>query len=364
MTDYRDRLGRVPADYNHRPDILAEEIARVFEPSWICVGLTDDLANHNDFVTAEIGHRGIVVQNARGNLNAFRNVCSHRFSRIQCARSGNRPLLCPYHGWSYDQDGKPDGIPHNAKSFGLTEADRQDLSLERYALDTCGRFVFVRMAKEGPSLREFLGGCYDALEHLSGVCPDKFESVSLEWDANWKIGMDNAAEGYHVPLVHAESFALILMPDLEIARDAEHSTYRGKLTERSQKWWDKVERSIDLKPSPLYPGYANFLIFPNIVVTLSHGAFLTFQTIEPIDAGRLRINSTAWLAANRGGGARDLIVDSLKAFSHQVREEDRAICAQAQRGVRDRSDGRAGLLGEMEGRIAHFQAAYARRMGL
>jgi phenylpropionate dioxygenase-like ring-hydroxylating dioxygenase large terminal subunit len=361
---YESRLGQVPSDHYWRQDILALELERVFEPAWICVGFAEDLARPNDFVTAEIGPRGIVVQNFKGRIRAFRNVCSHRFSRIQCERGGNRPLLCPYHGWSYDEHGTPVGIPFNAHSFGFDEADRARLALVPYAVETCGRFVFVRMAPDGPGLADFLGAYHPALAHLSEVFPDRFEQVSLEWDGNWKVGMDNAAEGYHVPLVHPESFAEVLTLDLDVSTEREHSLYRGRLTDRSRRWWDNVARNIELKPSELYPEYANFLIFPNIVITLSYGAFMTFQTIEPIGPGRLRINSTAWLAANRGGGAREIVVHSLQAFSHKVREEDRGACAKVQRGIADGPAARPPMLGEMEGRIAHFQKAYAGRMGL
>jgi phenylpropionate dioxygenase-like ring-hydroxylating dioxygenase large terminal subunit len=364
MTGLQERLGLVPPDHYYRDDCLDRELERVFKPSWLCVGFTDDLVNHQDFITTEIGPLGIVVQNFRGELRAFRNVCSHRFSRIQCARSGNRPLTCPYHGWTYDERGQPVGIPFNTQSFGFGDAERAALRLDPYKVETCGRFVFVRMTETGPDLRDFLGGCYNALEHLTGVCTDRFETLSLEWDGNWKAGMDNAAEGYHVPLVHPDSFGQVLSLDLRIETDRDHSLYRGSLTDRSRKWWDTVGRGIALTPSDIYPEYTNFLIFPNIVITLSYGAFLTFQTIEPIDATRLRINSTAWLAGNRGGNARDVVVDQLKAFSHQVREEDRMICATAQRGLRDRASQRPAVLGEMEGRILHFQRAYARHMGL
>ncbi|HVS76343.1 MAG TPA: aromatic ring-hydroxylating dioxygenase subunit alpha, partial [Steroidobacteraceae bacterium] len=196
-TTYEALLGRIPADHYYRPDVLDAEIERVFKPSWLCVGFTQDLRNHNDFITAEIGHRGIVVQNFHGELKAFRNVCTHRFSRIHCARQGNRVLQCPYHGWTFGADGAPIGIPLNKQCFGLDEADRRALALQSYALDTVGHFVFVRMSKSGPSLRDFLGELYDDLAHVSDVCPDRFETEQYDWAANWKLGMDNAAEGYH-----------------------------------------------------------------------------------------------------------------------------------------------------------------------
>lgn len=363
LTSYQARLGKIPADHYWRDDVLAAEIEQVFKPSWLCVGFVEDLKNHQDFVTAQIGPHSIVVQNFNGELRAFRNVCSHRFSRIQCEKSGNRVLQCPYHGWTYDAGGKPIGIPLNKQSFGFNEADKQALALQSYALETVGHFVFVRMAAEGPDLKTFLGSFYDDLAHVSEVCPDRFEQASYDWAANWKLGMDNAAEGYHVPLVHAESFGLILSIDLAISTDADHSRYTGNLKERSLKWWDQVAKSIKLEPSTIYPQYGNFLIFPNIVVTFSYGAFLTFQTFDPTGPDKLRINSTSWLAKNNGRAARDMVVDSLKSFAAQVRNEDAAICAIAQQGTREMTS-RPPLLGELEGRIAHFQNAYARQMGL
>ncbi|MGZ3306271.1 MAG: RHO alpha subunit C-terminal catalytic domain-containing protein, partial [Asticcacaulis sp.] len=178
---------------------------------------------------------------------------------------------------------------------------------------------------------------------------------------NWKLGMDNAAEGYHVPLVHADSFGLILSIDLDISTDADHSRYVGKLKDRSLKWWGTVEKSIRLEPSTVYPQYGNFLIFPNIVVTFSYGSFLTFQTFEPVGPESLRIHTTSWLAKNNGRAARDMVIDSLKTFSKQVRDEDASICAVAQLGTREAGT-RAPLLGALEGRVAHFQTAYARHM--
>ena len=362
-TTYEARLGRIPADHYWREDVLARELEAVFKPSWLCLGFVDDLKSDRDFITARIGPHSIVVQNFGGELKAFKNVCSHRFSRIQTEPCGNRLLQCPYHGWTYDAAGRPIGIPLNSSSFGFNDADKAALALTSYALETVGHFVFVRMSPVGPSLRDFLGSFYDDLVHVSAVCPDRFERESYDWAANWKLGMDNAAEGYHVPLVHAESFGLILKTDLEISTGADHSRYVGNLKERSLNWWGTVEKSIKLQRSDIYPQYGNFLIFPNIVVTFSYGAFLTFQTFDPTGPQTLRIHSTSWLGANNGRAARAMVVQNLKTFSKQVRDEDAAICAVAQQGTRE-AGARAPLLGELEGRITHFQKAYERHMGV
>jgi choline monooxygenase len=363
MTEvWRQKLGDIQSDYYFRPDVLEAEIKTIFQASWLCVGFTQDLAHHQSFITYEIGPHSIVVQNFDGELKAFSNVCSHRFSRIQCEKSGQRPLQCPYHGWAYDSQGIPTGIPHNAQSFGFGDADKEALKLKAYRLEVIGHFVFVNMKDEGPDLKTYLGSFYDDLLHVSEICPNRFDVGAYEWEANWKLGMDNAAEAYHVPLVHAQSFGLILSIDLEISTDAEHSRYKGGLKERSLKWWRKVAKAIALKPSELYPEYGNFLIFPNIVVTFSAGSFLTFQTFAPLGPQRLRIHTASWLAHNKGGAAIGLVIASLKDFSAQVRSEDRDICAIAQRGQGDVSPPRAPVLGTLEGRIGHFQKAYSARM--
>jgi len=359
---WRARLGLIPADHYYREDILSAEIEQVFAQSWLCVGFVQDLAQPNDFITAQIGPHSIVVQNFDGALRAFRNVCSHRFARIQCARSGNRTLTCPYHGWTYDAAGHPAGIPLNRQNFGFDDTDKAALALKSYALETVGHFVFVRMSAQGPDLKAFLGSFYDDLRHVSAACPDRFEHEVLDWQVNWKLGMDNAAEGYHLPMVHSGSFSLILSTDLMLSTDAGHSRYTGKLRERSRKWWDNVARAISLERGDLYPEYASFLIFPNIVITFSYGAFLTFQMFEPTGTDSLRLTTTGWLGKNNGRAARDMVADSLRAFTKQVRDEDRDICHVTQAGMRDAPPDRPPLLGAMEDRIIEFQRTYMRMM--
>jgi phenylpropionate dioxygenase-like ring-hydroxylating dioxygenase large terminal subunit len=136
-------LGSIPADHYIRDDIFPREMKNIFEPSWLCIGFTEDLKNHNDFITIQIGERGIVVQNFHGELRAFRNVCSHRHSRIQTQNCGNRPLQCPYHGWTYNIQGIPTGIPKNAEAFGLDQASINSFLIIFLRKEICGIVVAI-----------------------------------------------------------------------------------------------------------------------------------------------------------------------------------------------------------------------------
>ncbi|MDC7682749.1 SRPBCC family protein [Asticcacaulis sp. BYS171W] len=355
-------MGAVTSDFYHRDAVFAAEMDRVFRPSWLCVGFAEDLKNPNDFITTDIGPHGIVVQNFKGELRAFRNVCTHRFSRLQTEPCGNRPLTCPYHGWTFGKDGAPVGIPFERQSFGFSAEEKVSLSLDTYAVEVVGNFVFVRMEPGDVTLRDYLDTYYDMLAHLGGLCTDRVESERFVWEGNWKLAMDNAAEAYHVPLVHADNFSLILHNDLSITTEGEHATSTGELKERSVKWWANACRALKIERSDQWQGYMSAVIFPNIVLTFSYGAFLTFQTFDPIDKDCFTIKTAAWIGTNRGGAARAMIHENLREFTASVRADDEHIIAQVHKGTRDLPTPRRAVLGAMEAGPAQLQRAYAERM--
>ena len=124
---------------------------------WFYLCTDDALATPNAFVTTRVGAVPLVAQNLKGRVVAFRNVCTHRFAVIHGEPSGCSPLRCPYHGWSFDADGVPVGLPFNPTDFQLDEEGRRRLALNPASLARCGRLVFVRVATAGPSLEEQMG---------------------------------------------------------------------------------------------------------------------------------------------------------------------------------------------------------------
>lgn len=124
---------------------------------WFFLCTDGDLAAPNAFVTTRVGAVPLVAQNIKGRVVAFRNVCTHRFAVIHGEPSGCGPLRCPYHGWTFDADGAPVGLPFNPTDFQLEEEGRRRLALNPASLARCGRLVFVRVATAGPELEAQLG---------------------------------------------------------------------------------------------------------------------------------------------------------------------------------------------------------------
>ena len=91
---------------------LAAEMEHIFSREWYCVGRASGLANPGDYVTFELANQPLmVVRGMDGTLRCQSNVCLHRMSTLLEGRGNKRIITCPYHGWSYETDGKLRGAP-------------------------------------------------------------------------------------------------------------------------------------------------------------------------------------------------------------------------------------------------------------
>jgi phenylpropionate dioxygenase-like ring-hydroxylating dioxygenase large terminal subunit len=112
-------------------------------------------------------------------------------------------MACQYHGWEYAADGRTRKIP-DPKNFAPFNRDVD--RLQRYRLETCGALVFVSLAADGPTLREQLGDMYERLAERFGPAWKQFLKWDPDYDANWKVPIENTLEAYHVPHVHPHTF--------------------------------------------------------------------------------------------------------------------------------------------------------------
>ena len=141
----------LPAWTYHDPEFFELEKERVFASSWQVVCHVNDIPNTGDWHGLEyIGESVIVVRGKDGEVRAFTNVCRHRGSRIVDGASGcAKKLICPYHAWTYELDGKLTGVPDSASYPGL---DKSSHGLAPVSMEIWRGFIFVRLKDEGPSL--------------------------------------------------------------------------------------------------------------------------------------------------------------------------------------------------------------------
>ncbi|MFW2850812.1 aromatic ring-hydroxylating oxygenase subunit alpha [Sphingomonas sp. TX0543] len=185
------------------PEFFDVEIARVIRPSWQIVCHESDLPAPGDWRTiAYAGEQVMAVRGEDGTIRAFHNVCRHRAMRIVEGDAGcAKKLVCPYHAWTYELDGRLSGVPMKRDYPALR---LEENSLVPVEASIWRGFVFVRLEDDGgPSVAEMMAP-YD-----HQIAPYRFEEMRRISDVrlreravNWKNVGDNYSDNLHIPVAH------------------------------------------------------------------------------------------------------------------------------------------------------------------
>jgi TetR/AcrR family transcriptional repressor of bet genes len=129
-----------PGAYASAP-LLEAERQTLFRHAWQFVGLERELRATGDFLTLDgPAERALVLRDAAGALQGFRNSCRQRPHALATERRGHcdRVIACALHGLRYGFDGEPvDGTPAGP--------------LTRLELAVVSGFVFARAAGPEPA---------------------------------------------------------------------------------------------------------------------------------------------------------------------------------------------------------------------
>jgi phenylpropionate dioxygenase-like ring-hydroxylating dioxygenase large terminal subunit len=355
-------LRMIPKESYLSQEIFEAEMRAVFSSGYQFVGLTTELANNRDFVCLDYHGVSVVVQNFKGELRAFQNVCTHRFNKIQIEERGNRHLSCMYHGWTFDSEGCPLGIAARA-DYMASGVDKAELCLPRYQVETCGIFVFVNLGGETRSLREYLGSFYEVLEEIGSHIGAEVLFETMTHKANWKLLTENVIDIEHCPIAHKDSFVpagYCTKPIEELTFDGPHSSNHIPRTALPREGARKVFLSHLKGRSYIHDSYFHIHIFPNLFVASSEGiAFYVGQTLPiAVEETQLRVRyfEPKVELSPKHRARQDQLNADTNENGLQILGEDRDILENIQKGLR--MSPRPGAIGEGEKRVRNFFSHY------
>jgi choline monooxygenase len=294
----------------------------------------------------------VLVCNRDHELRAFVNVCRHRGSLL-CDGVGRRETLqCPYHAWTYDLDGSLRNAPRADTEPGF---DREGLSLVPVAVGTWGPFVFVNPDPAGGTLEEHLGDLPRLIAE-GGVDVDAlvfYQRAETEYEANWKVCVENFLECYHCAVAHPSfSKAIDIAPGAyTLEEQPTFASQYGPAKNGGGGVYDAVGE-VDcgqfhlLFPGTtinVMPGRGNLSIGPIV----PRGAERTYRSL---DYFFLPEADERWIA------------DYLE-LDRQVGAEDRVLVERVQTGMRSGVIRHGALMPESERLIAHFERLLVDALG-
>jgi carnitine monooxygenase subunit len=184
-------------------DFLRAEKQQVFAASWQVVCHLNDIPNPGDYHTLDfLGEPIVAVRGRDAGVKAFFNVCRHRAARLVDGGSGHCPgrIVCPYHAWTYDLDGRLSSVPHRRE---FVDFSLDDFGLNSVETEVYKGFVFVRLSPGLPSVADMLAPYQDelALYRLEELKPMGRVTMRVR-HVNWKNVTDNYSDAMHIAVAH------------------------------------------------------------------------------------------------------------------------------------------------------------------
>lgn len=174
----------------------------VFYDNWIYAATEADVPNPGDYYCFGMHNNSILIcRDDNGELRAFHNSCCHRGSLV-CpeGRKNVAKLVCPYHQWTYNLDGKLIFVPQANDKFDISS-----YSLKPIHLKNIGGLIFICLSDNPPASIEYAAKNLTPYVDIYKLAEMKLASQSdIVENGNWKTVMENNRECYHCKSNHPE----------------------------------------------------------------------------------------------------------------------------------------------------------------
>lgn len=351
-------------------DLFEQEQACVFRRHWILAGLRSQFSGRDAFVVRRIGGVPVVVQRIGGELRAFENICPHRQMALQTAYCGDRPLVCRYHGWSFDSAAIA-RIPREDALYRYPESERKSASLREFRLAEIGEFLFVNLSDSPlPIEKQFSAAFLAALREVSAHFDGEIIHARVRARHNWKLGFENVLDGNHVHHIHARTFGTAVpapAPPPHAPQTAPKlCDLSGHLQTRFSNFksadWHRHVQPLEPEAPPTYH---NWIIWPNVNFVSIGGYSFSLHQFDPVSPDETDILMLLFLSRRREE-SRQSFYFSPAVLWHNIQaekrilDEDIAALEQLQAGLH--AGARPALLGAGDEPIARFLKVQAALM--
>lgn len=362
---------KAPADTYISEERFEREWGTFFLNHPQIIGMSGDLPKPNTFITTEdFGVPVLATRNSRGEFKAYANVCSHRGVTVETLKRGEKSRFsCPFHGWTFNNDGSLIGYPKN-EQFG--EIDKDCYGLKELPAQERFGFLWVHPKQDGKiDLDQLLGK--ELTEEFNQW---NFESLVFAnedeyfTEMNWKLAIDTFGETYHFSVLHKDSLFESFYGNCQMF-DSFKRNGRLILCKRTiddmrklpESEWDICAGSL-----PVY------YLFPNIIfMPTQEGAFLVKE--YPSDNSPHKSFSKISFyfyphvlqqikeLEKTGIDGKQLLEDQYGGFASVIRDEDYVAAASSHKGLKS---GNLDYLtfGKNEPALHHYHNTYREALGL
>ncbi len=302
--------------------LLDLEIREIFRKDWFWVARDEELPGTGDYLALRIVKDSVLLCRDRaGRIRAYSNMCRHRGVEIAAGRGNAGQFVCPYHGWTYDLDGRLRGAGFMADSVGF---DRHECRLPELQVGLWGGGVFVTLNPDPVPFTDYLAEFSRKFGYLALDTLRIGLRVDVTLKCNWKLMVENFIDFYHVNVLHRDSIARFmktvdltydLKPGGQVYVDEYDAGTLSKSGDLTAKRIAALEgKSPRFSQAALLPPNLNFFVRPD---------YVSLYTSWPVTIDTMRMSGMIlWSRETMEGPHRERVVEEFRVMLDKVLAED------------------------------------------
>ncbi|WP_198351273.1 aromatic ring-hydroxylating oxygenase subunit alpha [Flavisphingomonas formosensis] len=275
----------VPAANYTDPARFDAEMAAIFRKRPVIAAPSALLPKPREYAGVDIvGMPVLLTRTREGTAKAFANVCRHRGMKLCLSTDpvAAGRLVCPYHAWTYDLDGKLIGLPRAETFPGLEKAQ---LGLKELPCQEAGGLIWVGLDPDSPpDFSTVTGELAADLDAFSMKELFLFDKATFKVEANWKLLMDSMLDSYHVTRLHKDSLAQFSVDSENmidrIGPHIRNAAHRGNFDPAAIS-----NRFGEMRKMMVF----SYIGFPNGIIVVSPH-YISLGVVRPIDDHRTEID--------------------------------------------------------------------------
>lgn len=189
------------------PAFAKLEFDKLWSKVWQAAARIDEIPEPGDFTTYDIGDQSVIVVRVDADhIKAYHNVCLHRGTALSpggCGHFKNGKIICPFHGWRWNLEGRNEYVLERGEFRGGQLRD-SDVALREVKHEVFAGFVFINFDRDPQPFAEFIAPVREMIEGLAIGDMRHYWWKAIPVEANWKVAQEAFFEGYHVPATHPQ----------------------------------------------------------------------------------------------------------------------------------------------------------------
>ncbi|MGH8516156.1 MAG: aromatic ring-hydroxylating oxygenase subunit alpha [Panacagrimonas sp.] len=189
------------------PAFARMEFEKLWSRVWQAAARLDEIPEPGDFTTYDIADQSVIIVRVDADtIKAYHNVCPHRATALSpggCGHFRNGKIICPFHGWRWNLEGRNEYVLERGEFRGGQLRD-SDVALRDVRHELFAGFVFINFDRDPRPFDEYIAPVRALVEGLAIGEMHHYWWKAIPVEANWKVAQEAFFEGYHVPATHPQ----------------------------------------------------------------------------------------------------------------------------------------------------------------